>query len=162
MQLSSNTVIKSCSDGKNRSHSLTAILAPYAPCIPRFPIKSGWFVGIAPLPMIVVTTGTCVFSTTSVIFISHVQYSHHRRQGTVVSLPFSAFFQCTLNCPMYMCIRFISPGYSPNLDIHQHFRVPPSHLLEDQPEPVPVFLFLQYKLLPERHHFRSEVSLPVL
>ena len=51
---------------KSRSHSLTAILAPYAPCIPRFPIKSGWFVGIAPLPMIVVTTGTCVFSTTSV------------------------------------------------------------------------------------------------
>ena len=37
----------------------------YAPCMPRFPMNSGCFVEIAPRPITVVTTGTCVFSTTS-------------------------------------------------------------------------------------------------
>ena len=49
----------------SRSHSLTAIFAAYAPCMPRFPMNSGCFVEIAPRPITVVTTGTCVFSTTS-------------------------------------------------------------------------------------------------
>ena len=48
---------------KSTSHSLTALLAENLPCIPQFPTYNLWFVGMAPLPIIVVTTGT--FSTSA-------------------------------------------------------------------------------------------------
>ena len=47
---------------KRTSHSLTAIFAAYLPCIPLFPTYRGWSVGMAPLPITVVTTGICIFS----------------------------------------------------------------------------------------------------
>ena len=53
---------------KRTSHSLTAILAAYLPCIPQFPTYKGWVVGIAPFPIMVVTTGTFSLSANSCSF----------------------------------------------------------------------------------------------
>ena len=50
---------------KRRSHSETAVFAAAQPCMPMLPRYSGWSVGIAPLPMTVVTTGAFTFSSTA-------------------------------------------------------------------------------------------------
>ena len=49
------------------SHSMIALLDARFPCIPILPTYKGWSVGIAPLPMIVVTTGIPVNSHNSCI-----------------------------------------------------------------------------------------------
>lgn len=59
MKFTCGTVVKRVPIEKSRSQLVTAIFAAYASrAFPRFPIKRGCFVEIAPRPMTVVTTGT--------------------------------------------------------------------------------------------------------
>ena len=102
----------------NRSHSFTAILHAYAPCIPRLPIYKGCVVGIAPRPITVVTTGTFVMSTSFVnssLACAILTPPPARNNGFFA---FESILIARFNCPTWTCVFglypriFTSFGYS--------------------------------------------------
>ena len=127
MQFPGNAVIESGTNGNKRSQLFTAIFAAYAPCIPRFPIKSGWLVGIAPRPIIVVTTGTPVFSTTSwnTLLAWEILIPPPARKRGFFAL--ESVLIARFSCPMWTLVfGACSRGYLRSLDI-LHCPVQPLH-----------------------------------